>query len=424
MQWVFWALVGIGGLVVIWQIYVWILPEPVDLPPKSITDIDPDGDPDLGRWYAPLVGASVQQGNRVKHLRNGDEIFPAMLQAIEAAADSVHFLTYVYWTGKVARQFADALEAAGRRGCEVRVVLDAVGAFKMDQAIVQRLEAAGCTVARFHPLDWYSLRRINHRTHRKILVLDGRVGFTGGVGIAEEWEGDARNAGEWRDDHFQITGPAVQRLQGAFAENWLNSTGEFLAGDQYYPEVQPTGDARIVSVATARREDVAPVLLLYWLALRTAQKSVEITTPYFVPDSELVTAFEDARRRGVEVRLLLPSDHNDSRVVRWTSQALYPELLEAGVEIFEFSPTMIHSKVMTVDHRWSIVGSANYDNRSFELNHEFVMLVDDCDLNSRLKESFECDLERSEPIRPSGFQGVSRYKTWLARIGLTFREQM
>ena len=424
MPWYLWALAGTGALVLLWRLYLIVVPEPVDLPPRTLTGTEPHVGADLGAWYAPLVGASVQDGNRIEHLRNGAEIFPAMLDAIDAARDSVHFLTYVYWTGDIAERCARALEEAAARGCEVRVVLDAAGAFKMDEALIERLRSADCRVEWFHPFGWYDLRRINHRTHRKILVVDGTVGFTGGVGIAEEWEGDARDESEWRDDHFRVTGPCVHRLQGAFAENWLNATGEFLAGERYYPRLERTGSARVVSVATARREDLAPVLVLYWLALRCAVERVDITTPYFLPDPPLLEAMREAAARGVRIRLLVPNDHNDSRLVRWTSLSLYQDLIEAGVEIHEFQPTMIHSKVMVIDERWSVMGSANYDNRSFDLNHEFVLLVDDPELNGVLSDSFDRDLERARHITEREFEKVPLLKRIVAKSGLLLREQL
>ncbi len=429
MAWLLYALATIGAFAVLSRIYVILIPEPADSPPKDLgldndATLGGDGDPDLARWYAPLVGASVLEGNSVEHLRNGDEIFPAMLKAIDEAEVSVHFLTYVYWTGDIAVKCATALKAAAARGCEVRIVLDAAGAYKMDRKLVADLESGGCRVAWFHPFDWYSLRRVNHRTHRKILVVDGKVGFTGGVGIAEEWEGNARNVNEWRDDHFRVTGPCVHNLQGAFAENWLNSTGEFLGGDVLYPDPDTTGTARVVSVATARRDNLSKVLVVYWLALRGAQSSVDITTPYFVPDASLIDAFKEATARGVRVRLLFPNELNDSRLARWTSLALYPALLEAGVEICEFQPTMIHSKLVMVDDRWSVIGSANFDNRSFELNHEFVMLIDDSSLNTKLREGFEVDLARSVPIEQADFTQIKWWKRWVAQVGLLFREQL
>ena len=407
----------------LWRAYACLAPEPADLLPDSVT-ATADQEFDFPTTLAAHLGAAVLDGNDVRLLLNGVEIFPPMLAAIDSARTTVNFLTYVYWTGEIAERFAGSLAAAAERGVEVRVLLDAYGAHQIDPAMVERMESAGADVAWFHPVDWFNFRRVNHRTHRKVLVVDGAVAFTGGVGIAEEWTGDARSPDEWRDDHFELRGPVVTYLQGAFAENWLQATGEVLTGVDHYPVQSPAGDARVIPIITSPRGDMSPIAFSYWLALRYADRSVDISTPYFVPDESLLTSLEETARRGVRVRILLPGSQNDSRLVRWASLSRYEGLLDAGVEIHEFQPTMIHTKAMVVDDRWSVIGSANFDNRSFELNDEIVVFVDDPALNASLRLSMDADLERADRVTGDGFEGIGLFQRLAGYLSLLLREQL
>lgn len=247
------------------------------------------------------VGAPVSSYDRLVLLENGDRIFPPMLDAIRHAERSIDLLTYVYWQGEIAQAFAAALADAAARGVRVRVILDAWGAKKMDDALVRQIEAAGADVAWFHPFRWYTLRRINYRTHRKVLVVDDSIGFTGGVGIADEWTGDAGDPEHWRDDHFLITGPVVRYLAGSFAENWRQATGELIvAGAATLPadSARPAGSPRAVPISTSPRGDVSEIGLLYWTLLQRATTNVNIATPYFVPDPSVMDAITNAARRG------------------------------------------------------------------------------------------------------------------------------
>lgn len=395
-----WGLAAFGAASLAWGLYALATPETTDdLPERLSTAPRGDGeDPLLAETLAANLGEPISDGNRIEPLHNGAEIFPPMLDAIREARESISFLTYVYWTGEVAREFAAELAAACRRGVEVRVLLDAYGARKMDEALVEEMEDAGCHVASFHPLHWYTVRRYNNRSHRRALVVDGRVGFTGGVGIAEEWTGNAQDGDHWRDDHFKVEGPVVRYLQGAFAENWREATGEVLSGPRLFPEIEPAGEALAVPILETPGGSVSKTGLLYWALLQVARERVRIWTPYFVPDPDLLEAIREAARRGIVVELLVPGDRNDSTLVRRASQSLYPDLLEAGVRICEYQPTMMHVKAVLVDDAWTVLGTANFDNRSFELNYEVVLAVRDPELNAAMSRSFDRDLRACERI--------------------------
>jgi len=416
----------IGLLWLCWSAYAFVSPESEDELPHRVAAGE-RGDIDLVDVLARHLQVPVTQGNRIELLSNGDEIFPPMIAAIDGADSSVRLLSYVWWTGDIATRMAQRLVAAAERGVAVRLILDAWGGRKIEQGLLDDMEAAGVQLAWFHPFDWRTLRRLNQRTHRKILVVDDVVAFAGGVGIAAEWSGDARSADEWRDNHFRITGPAVRYLDGSFAENWLNATGELLLADEFDDASVTSGGQdsdRIALLSTSPRGDISPIALSYWTALTMAADSVDIASPYFVPDRALAQAVIDTAERGVRVRLLLPGDHNDSTLVRLASRSYYPELLQAGVQIYQFDPTMTHTKLVITDRRWSLVGSANFDNRSFELNDEIVMLLDAPAMTERLQERYEADLARATRIRWEERALADRIVDYAAHAVLLLREQL
>lgn len=401
---------------------LWVRERPNSHPADQVGEVKSEHD--LLGLVAPLIGRRVSDGNRIELLENGEEIFPAMLEAIEQAEDTVHLLTYVYWSGDIAEQFVDAVERAGKRGVEVRVLIDAFGGSKMPDELRQRLDQAPCELAWFRPLEWHQPGKFNRRTHRKILVIDGKVGFAGGVGIADEWTGDGRSENQWRDDHFRIEGPVVADLQGAFAENWLHSTGEVIMGERYFPKLPPTGDAKVLAINSTPEGRDSPLTLAYWALIHRAEHRLDLQTPYFVPHPKMLEEILDAAERGVQVRLLVPGDTNDSDMVRMASQALYPDLLKAGVSVYEYDATMMHAKVVVADDRFSIVGSANLDHRSFELNHETVLVVDDQSLASELHRSFGEDVQFAKRVDPEEFEGIGAAKAWVASTSLAFRSQL
>jgi cardiolipin synthase len=390
---------GIGVAALLWVLYKILTPDPREELPAHISreNLSP-GQPELDVALASNLNAPVVRGNHLELLTNGDEIFPPMLRAIDSAAESVNFLTFIYWQGEIARQFADALSRAARRGVQVRVLLDFVGSRPIRSEWVDRMRDAGCRVAWFHPVQWYALRRMNNRTHRKVLVVDGKVGFSGGVGIAEEWTGNAQDPEHWRDDHYAVRGPVVRQIQGSFTENWRQATGEILAGPEMFPEIPEAGSSSVVPLLGTPRGSISRISFAYWIALHTAARRVTITTPYFVPNRPMKKALMAAARRGIEVILLIPGKHNDREVVRWAAQSFYSELLEAGVRIFEYEPTMLHVKRITADGAWALVGSANYDNRSLNLNYEIALAVSDREFCRQLDEALESDLERSREV--------------------------
>ncbi len=347
-----------------------------------------------------LTQAPITRGNTAEILINGDRIFPAMLEAIRSARRTVNLLTYIYWRGEIAGEFADALCERATAGVECRVLLDAVGSIKMDPDLVARMEESGVCVRRFRPPKPYAIRRGNNRTHRKLLLADGRVAFTGGVGIADEWTGDAQDPEHWRDTHVRVEGPVVRGLQGSFAENWLEATGEVLAGEDDLPELEPIAGegAAMLAVRSSAGVGDSDLETLFFLTIAAARASIDLTSAYFAPRPAFLAALADAARSGVAVRVLVPGPLIDKDVVRHTARSVYGPLLRAGVRIFEYQPTMLHAKSMVVDGVWSTVGSANFDNRSFQLNDENVVGVQDTAFAAELTAAFERDLTRSAEI--------------------------
>jgi cardiolipin synthase len=363
-------------------------------------------DPGFLRAAEALTGAPISWGDEVELLINGDAIFPCYVDTIRGAERTICLLTYVYWRGDIADEVADALCERARAGVEVNVIIDAVGGVKIEKRLVQRMLDAGVRVSRFRPPKPYAARRVANRTHRKILVADGSVGLTGGVGIAEEWTGDAQDPDHWRDTHVRVRGPVVRGLFGAFAENWLEATGEVLAGEGYLPELeQSEGGGPMMVVRSSAGVGDTNVEALYYLAIAAARERLDLTAAYFVPRPAFIDALCDAAERGVRVRVLVPGPHIDKPPVRVAGRVSYDQLLECGVEIFEYQPTMLHAKSMVVDGSWSSVGSVNFDNRSFQLHDEATLCVLSEEFAGRLTEQFERDLERSDRIEPGRWRG-------------------
>ena len=368
-----------------------------------------------------LTGAPVSYGNDADLLINGDEIFPAYLDAIRQAQETVNLLTYAYWRGDIASEVAETLCEKAHAGVECNVIVDAVGAAKMDRQLVGKMRDAGVEVCYFRPPKPYAVKRLQHRTHRKLLIVDGTVGFTGGVGIAEEWTGNAQDPDHWRDTHVRVRGPVVRGLQGAFAENWLECTGDVLAGDRYLPFVEELEDGGPMQVmrSSATIGDTNAEALVY-LALAAAKRSIELTSAYFVPRPAFTDALVEAAERGVRLRILVPGSHIDKEFVRTAGRAAYDELLGAGIEIYEYRPTMLHAKTLTVDGAWSSVGSVNFDNRSFQLHDEVTLCVQSERFAGRLHDAFERDLESSERIDPGEWSNrpvVQRVRERLTKYG-------
>jgi cardiolipin synthase len=330
----------------------------------------PTDDPQFRRALSALLGPQVQDGNTVEVLLNGDQIFPSMLQAIRHAQRTITFETYIYWSESIGREFADALSERARAGVKVHVLLDWVGSSKMDPDSIDAMQRAGVQIVRYHEPKWWNLGRLNNRTHRKVLVADGTVGFTGGVGIADQWRGRAQSPEHWRDTHFRVTGPVVAQMQAVFMDNWIKAEGNVLHGDAYFPALRPVGDQPAQMFSSSPTGGSESMHLMYLMAITAAGRSIHLSSSYFVPDELAVRALADAARRGVQVKIITPSGHIDTEFVRSASRARWGPLLEAGVQIAEYQPTMYHCKVLVVDGLLVSVGSTNFDNRSFRLNDE------------------------------------------------------
>jgi cardiolipin synthase len=355
-------------------------------------------DPQFRRSMSVLLGPPLIEGNRVDTLVNGKQIFPAMLAAIRSAKRSINFETYIYWSGNIGKEFAAALADRATSGVRVCLLVDWVGSSKMDPALLDTMRAAGVEIQKYHPPAWYSLNKLNNRTHRKLLIVDGKVGFTGGVGIADEWDGDAQDADHWRDTHFRIEGPAVAQMQAAFLDNWIKVTGAVLDGPDYFPSVAAAGDEVAQVFKSSRDGGSESMHLMYLLSSVSAARSIDLAMAYFVPDDLSEMALIDAIKRGVKVRIILPGPYTDTEVLRTASHAKWGRLLRAGAEIYEFQPTMFHCKVMVVDGLWSTVGSTNFDNRSFRLNDEANLNVLSASFAQRQTAIFNDDLKRSRRI--------------------------
>jgi cardiolipin synthase A/B len=345
-----------------------------------------------------LLGPAFIGGNLPRALLNGDEIFPAMLAAIRAAKKTITFETYIYWSGDIGREFAKALIERARSGVKVHVLLDWVGSNKMDASIIDEMKSAGIEMQRFHPPHWSHLGRLNNRTHRKLLVLDGQIAFTGGVGIAPHWTGNAQNPDHWRDSHFQIEGPVVAQMQAVFLDNWIKSTGQVLHGPDYFPALTPAGESDAQIFSSSPTGGAESMQLMYLFGITAASRSIDLSASYFVPDEMMSRALVDAMKRGVKLRIVVPGEHIDSDTVRSASRGTWGPLLEAGATIAEYSPTMYHCKVMIIDGLLISVGSTNFDNRSFRLNDEATLNIIDAKFAKQQTETFERDLANAKPI--------------------------
>lgn len=363
-------------------------------------------DPQFMRSMGVLLGPPLVDGNKIETLLNGDQIFASMLGAIRAAKSTITFETYIYWSGDIGKAFADALSERASNGVKVHVLLDWVGSQKMDSQALEEMHKAGVEVKRYHPMHWYSLGKLNNRTHRKLLVVDGKVGFTGGVGIADKWAGNAQDADHWRDTHYRIEGPAVAQMQAAFMDNWTKVSGKVLHTAEYFPAAE-RGGRQFAQVFQSSAEGGAESMhLMYLLSIAAATKSIHLSMAYFAPDSLALDAMRAALRRGVKIQILLPGPIIDTEVVQSASRATWGELLSLGAEIYTYQPTMFHCKVLVVDGVWTSVGSTNFDNRSFRLNDEANLNIYDRGAAEEQVRIFSDDLKKARRVT---------YEEWQAR---------
>ncbi|WP_235537946.1 phosphatidylserine/phosphatidylglycerophosphate/cardiolipin synthase family protein [Pelomonas sp. Root1217] len=369
-------------------------------------------DAEFRRALGALLGPQIVEGNQVDTLLNGDEIFPAMLAAIRSARKTITFETYIYWSGSIGREFVEALTERARAGVKVHVLLDWVGSIKMDAALLDEMKAGGVECERFHEPNWANWGQLNNRTHRKLLVVDGRVGFTGGVGIADQWRGKARNKNEWRDTHYRVEGPVVAQMQSVFLDNWMRATGKVLHGENYFPALQPAGPYAAQMFSSSPSGGSESMELMYLLAITAARKSIDLANSYFVPDALTVKTLIDAAKRGVKIRVVTPSEHIDSEAVRLASRSDWGPMLEAGIEFAEYQPTMFHVKGIVVDGVFSSVGSTNFDNRSFRLNDEANLNVLSADFGRIQQQVFEADWAKARRITLDEW----RHRPWTEKL--------
>lgn len=381
-------------------------------------------DAQFRRAMGSLLGPPLVDGNRVTPLVNGAEIFPAMLEAIRSAQQTITFETFIYWSGDIGRTVAEALAERASHGVTVHLLLDWVGSAKMEPELLATMEQAGVIVRRYHALRWYTLSRMNNRTHRKLLVIDGKVGFTGGVGIADPWMGNAQDPEHWRDSHYRVDGPVVSQMQAAFTDNWMKATGNVLHGERYFPKLEPAGDVTAQMFRSDPGEGSESVRLMYLLSIAAAQKSVRIAASYFVPDDLSIETIVAARKRGVQIEIIVPGPNIDTEFTRRASRARWGEMLEAGVIIYEFMPTMYHCKIMVVDSLWTSVGSTNFDNRSFRLNDEANLNVYDRAFAATQIADFEADRARSQRITFAAWKQRPWYEKLIEHTAALFRSQL
>ncbi|MCC6907291.1 MAG: hypothetical protein IT430_05055 [Phycisphaerales bacterium] len=381
-------------------------------------------DDQFRRSMGNLLPPPMSEGNAVTTLINGEQIFPAMLAAIADARETICFETFIYWSGQIGRKFVDALCDRARAGVKVHVLIDWLGSKTIDPAYLRDLEAAGAHVELYHPLRWYNAWRVNHRTHRKLLIVDGRVGFTGGVGIADEWDGAGDKPTRWRDNHYRLTGPGVAQMQSAFMDNWITTHSHVLHGPAYFPPLKQAGPCVAQVFSSSPREGSESLRLMYLLSIASAAHSIRLASAYFVPDDLSVKALAHAAQRGVDVEIIVPGPRIDVKVARQASRARWGPLLEAGIRIYEYQPSLYHCKLMIIDDLWVSVGSTNFDNRSFRLNDESNLNV----LNAQFAQSqvslFNEDRSQSRLISLEEWRNRPRRERLIERAAELLRSQL
>lgn len=386
---------------------------------KGFGLIDPPapGTPKFGRFSEALTGTPVREGNRIRVLRNGDEIFPAMLEAIRGAEKTIAFETYLYWKGDIGERFAHALAERAAAGVQVSCLLDGVGAVKINRSLIHHMEHAGARVAWFRPPRWYTPDKLNHRTHRRILAVDGYIGFTGGVGIADEWCGNGEDPDHWRETQVQIEGPATRDLLGAFWEHWTEATEQMLSG-AHFPDVNMFDDGVPVHItpSSVTKGGATELEKLYYAAIVSARQRIWITTGYFVPRQAFVDVLCSAVARGIDVRILVNGPHSHREVARQAGHTSFEELLRRGVRIFEYQQTYMHAKTLVVDDSWSSIGTNNFNNRSLALNDEITLSTSDEAVTTELANHFLDDLAVSIELDRKGWSGRSPAKRALELV--------
>jgi cardiolipin synthase len=384
------------GLMSAFAFLVW----PREVPPR--VGLDHEFCVDDAEFLATMAGTTgipFFEGNRIDILNNGDRFYPAMLQAIDEAECSVTVEAYIYWSGEIGRRFAHALAKKSLSGVSVKILLDAVGSSTIGDEILEILDKGKCQLAWYNPVRPYSIGRFNNRTHRKSLIIDGRIGFTGGAGIADHWMGNAEDHLHWRDTQIRMEGPAVIPLQTGFAHNWLQATGELITGFEFYPDIDaPAGTLSVQTIMSSPESGASTARTFYYLSIAAARRKIYIANPYFIPDQGAIDLLIAAKKRGVDVRIMVAGIYNDNWMARQNSVRLYSPLLETGIQILEYNRTMLHQKTMVVDGVWATVGTTNFDSRSFAHNEENNVCFCDQPLAQQLEQIFLQDLEGCDAI--------------------------
>ena len=422
LPWWGWTLLVIGVIAIVSVIGALFLPDW----PSDDFSVGFKADPGSTEFVAAtssFLNSPIFQGGEVTLLQNGDAFYPAMLDAIRKAKDSVNFDVYIFEPDEIGRQFIDAFKERARAGVEVRLLLDGFGAAKLKKRYRKELRQAGVTVSRFRPPTPRNLVRFYRRSHRRAIVIDGKIGFTGGAAVSKKWKGNVTNTHEWRDSMTRVTGPMVAGIQSAFATNWVYCTGEVIAGPRFFPPSERGPGPCALSVVSSPSDALQPIRLLFWVSFMNARHRLWICNSYFIPDKRLRDAVVDRARAGVDVRVLVPGNHTDAVPVQAAGRSYYEELLAAGVRIFEYQPAMMHAKTAVIDGAWSIVGSANLDERSMELNEENVLGIGDPDFARSIEEGVIADLERSREIRLEEWRKRSIFKRGLESCAKAMIEQ-
>ena len=372
---------------------------------------------------ATFLNVPILRGGTAEILQNGDGFYPAMLEAINGAKDTINFEVYIFESDETGRKFIDAFTARARAGVEVRVMLDWFGSIRMKRADCRELRRAGVKLEFFRPFALRNLVRIYRRTHRRAIVIDGAVAFTGGAAVSDKWRGDTRTPKEWRDSMTRVTGALVTGVQSAFASNWVYCCGEVISGPRFYPLSEDGGRACGLSVVSSPSDAQQPIRLLFWLSFINARRRLWIASSYFIPDQHLRKAVQARARAGVDVRILVPGNHTDAIPVQYAGRGYYEELLEAGVRIFEYQASMMHAKTVVVDDGWTLVGSANMDERSMEINEENLLGIAEAGFARAVVQGFELDLTRSKEIELDAWRRRPVYRRVLEKAAKVLIEQ-
>lgn len=380
-------------------------------------------DPQFARAAGNLLGGTMCEGNKIETIVNGCRYFPAMLEAIRGAQHSITFESFIYVSGDIGNKFSEAMIERCRAGVKVHVLCDWVGSYKMRNSHLKELKDAGISVELYRPLNIPNIIHFTNRTHRKILVVDGRVAFTGGAGIADEWDGDAENNKCWRDNQYRVTGPVVASVQGAFMDNWMQIHAEVLKDELYFPELEKTGDTSAQVFLSGPGEGLESARLMYLMSIACAKKTIRLANAYFVPDNLVIDALVDAAKRGVEIEIIIP-DQIDTSIPMWASAARWGPLLKSGCKIYRFEAALYHCKMFVVDDYWSSVGSSNFDTRSFRLNDEANLNVLDREFAREQVEIFNNDKKKCRMVTLEEWEGRTPREKIRDRMAALLRSQL